>query len=359
MIDLSLYAEFSDTSRSPFIAKLGDVFERDTATLIGEIENNLVFQFDDLTFQIQIPEGQDLLGDVMFVEPEFNRVSRWIRKTSSHNTLLVTERCDQLCIMCSQPPKKTHIDTFEHMEKACLLAPQNIIIGFSGGEPLLYKEQLFSLIERVGQLRPDLKFHVLTNAQHFESTDIDRLRADVFKRVLWGVPLYSAQPLIHDQIVKKIGAFETLMSTLPIMARSGLQIELRTVILQQNYSGLSDLSKFVARKLPFISVWAIMQLERIGFAKNRWKQQFVDHSSDLTPLRHAVSTAKAQNLNVSLFNIPYCTVTPNLRSYLSQSISDWKQSFPDDCNDCRAKHICTGFFEWHSTLEDFALGGAL
>lgn len=359
MIDLSLYAEFSDTSCSPFIAKLGGDFESDTATLVGEDDNSLVFQFYDLTFQLQIPSGQDLMGDVVFVEPEFNRVSRWIRQASSHNTLLVTERCDQLCIMCSQPPKKTHTDTFEHMEKACLLAPQNIMIGFSGGEPLLYKEQLFSLIEKVGQLRPDLKFHVLTNAQHFKREDIDRLRGDVFKRVLWGVPLYSEQPFIHDQIVKKIGAFEILMSTLPVMAQSGLQIELRTVLLQQNYSGLSNLSQFVSRKLPFISIWAIMQLERIGFAKNRWAQQFVDHSGDLIPLRGAVSIAKSRNLNVSLYNIPYCTVTPDLRRYLSQSISDWKQSFPDDCNDCGAKHLCTGFFEWHSTLEDYTLGGAL
>ena len=50
--------------------------------------------------------GDDLDGDVVLVTPSQGRVERLIRKNSRHNTLLVTERCDQLCVMCSQPPKK-------------------------------------------------------------------------------------------------------------------------------------------------------------------------------------------------------------------------------------------------------------
>src|SRR5690606_40913863 len=58
---------------------------------------------------------------------------------SRHNTLLVTERCDQLSVMCSQPPKKQHTDLFPLLKQACLLAPKGATIGFSGGEPTLYQ----------------------------------------------------------------------------------------------------------------------------------------------------------------------------------------------------------------------------
>ncbi|MBL7373277.1 His-Xaa-Ser system radical SAM maturase HxsC, partial [Escherichia coli] len=83
-----------------------------------------------------------------------------------------TERCDQLCVMCSQPPKKTHVDRFALFEQACLLAEPDSVIGISGGEPTLYKAELLGMIERVLTARPDLAFHVLTNGQHFQSEDI-------------------------------------------------------------------------------------------------------------------------------------------------------------------------------------------
>lgn len=359
MINLTLFADFNDTAFPSVVVRLSRAPGQDNAALVGEIGDELVFQYGELTFSLKQPLGQELLGDVVLLEPNLSRVSRWIRGDSEHNTLLVTERCDQLCIMCSQPPKKSHIDMFVYMKKACLLAPKNILIGFSGGEPLLFKAQLFDLLEEVHLLRPDLKFHILTNAQHFTDSDIERLRGRAFKDVLWGVPLYASDPATHDQIVGKIGAFELLMTTLPRMALAGLQIELRTVILQQNYDQLADLGRFIVHKLPFISVWALMQLEKIGFAKNGWSKQFVDHSSNLEPLETSIAFGLSRGLDVTLYNIPFCTVSAELRPYLNRSISDWKRAFPHECNGCSAKSVCTGFFEWHSTLDDYTLGGAL
>lgn len=359
MISLTIPAEFSDPKRPSFVARLSHAAGPDLALLAGELGGHQIFQIDGQTISIATPGGSTLMDDVVYFEPAYGRASRWIRANSAHNTLLVTERCDQLCIMCSQPPKKSHIDMFTHMKKACLLAPKNMMIGFSGGEPLLFKDQLLALIENVYAQRPDLSFHVLTNAQHFREEDIIRLRGEAFRSVLWGVPLYASSGATHDRIVGKQGAFDTLMTTLPMMARAGLQIELRTVLLKQNFGELSALSGMVSARLPFITVWAIMQLERIGFARTRWHEQFIDHSAHLPVLEAAVAEAVSRGTRVSLYNMPYCTVSQSLRSYLSQSISDWKRAFPESCKNCSAKPLCTGFFEWHNTLEDYAQGGAL
>jgi hypothetical protein len=75
----------------------------------------------------------DLDGDVVLIDPGRGRVERLLRVGSTTNTLLVTERCDQLCVMCSQPPKKTHVDRFDLLEEACRLAPDGMLIGISGG----------------------------------------------------------------------------------------------------------------------------------------------------------------------------------------------------------------------------------
>lgn len=359
MIELSLPAEFSRALRSPFVAKLADAEGDYCAVLVAQDDCVELFSYAGAQFSVRKPQSGSSLNDVIFADPANDRIQRWIRAGSAHNTLLITEQCDQLCVMCSQPPKKTHIDNFPYLEAACKLAPGDSIIGLSGGEPLLHKDQLFGLIESTYEARPDIKFHVLTNAQHFTASDLDRLRAPAFGNVLWGVPLYAATRDLHDAIVVKQGAFDRMLCSLPIMARAGLQIELRTVMLQTNYEALVPLAQFVASRLPFIDVWAIMQLERIGFAKNRWFTQFVDHSRNIETLEHAISIAAAAGTDVSLYNVPMCTVSPALRPYLRRSISDWKQAFPQECGSCSQIENCSGFFSWHTSTSDYSSWGPL
>ena len=63
--------------------------------------------------------------------------------------------------------------------------------------------------------RPDLRFHVLTNGQHF--TRRGCTRRIPAGRVLWGIPLYAASGL-HDEIVGKQGAFARLMESFALLA---------------------------------------------------------------------------------------------------------------------------------------------
>lgn len=359
MIPLTLRAEFEAAQSEPFVVRLGDDSGIRGAAFAGELDGAYYFQHQGETFSVECSPDQSLVGDVVFANPVAGTVHRWLRSGAKHNTLLVTERCDQLCQMCSQPPRKTHIDMFPYLEDACLVADPGAQIGFSGGEPLLYKQQLFELLERVNAKRPDLTFHILTNAQHFTPADLNRLSHPAYERVLWGVPLYSSNPAVHDDIVVKKGAFDRLMDSLSILARAGQAIELRTVILQSNYQQLPDLARMICDRVPFISHWAIMQLERIGFARNRWGTLFVDHSADPRPLETAVALACAHGMDAALYNMPYCTVSASLKSFLHNSISDWKQAWPSDCTDCTAKSLCGGFFAWNPSVRDYARGGAV
>lgn len=359
MIELSLPSEFSSTDLPPFVAKLSENEGDHCAVLVAQDSSSELFSYEGTQFAIPRQNGATNMGDVIFADPHANRVQRWIRSDSKHNTLLITEQCDQLCVMCSQPPKKTHVDNFAHFETACSLAPAGAVIGLSGGEPLLHKYQLFDLIEATHRARPDVSFHVLTNGQHFAESDLDRLRSPAFENVLWGVPLYAARDDLHDEIVVKDGAFERLLSSFAIMARAGLHIELRTVLLQANYHALPQLSRFVADRLPFIQVWALMQLERIGFARNRWLSQFVDHSASICEMEAALTIASAAGVETVLYNVPTCTVPSKLRPYLRRSISDWKQAFPQECETCTQIENCSGFFSWHTSTTDYKDWGPL
>lgn len=291
--------------------------------------------------------GELLEGDIVLVEPEAGRIERLIRASSDHNTLLVTEQCDQLCVMCSQPPKKTHVDRFEFFLAACLLADHGTTIGISGGEPTLHLKKLLAMIESVAHQRPDLHFHILTNAQHFGADDIQRLRQPAYRNVVWGVPLYSPDPVSHDRIVGKPGAYEILLGAFRHLLLSSARIELRTVLMENNAPQLDALSAFIAGHLPQIEQWSIMGLENAGFARARFSELRFPIEERFEEIAPAINRAVLHGLPIRLFNIPLCHLPNEYRSLAVNSISDWKQRFASACSTCRLRPECSGFFEWH------------
>ncbi len=297
-------------------------------------------------FEIENNE-EHIGGDVVLIDPKAGRADRLIRARSIHNTLLVTEQCDQLCVMCSQPPKKTHEDRFDFFEEACLLAPEGQTIGISGGEPMLHSDRLLQMVERVLLSRQDLQFHILTNAQHFRKDHINRFRNSIYKRVVWGIPIYSSDPPVHDSIVAKPGAFEILLASFENLLVSGARIELRTVLTKTTVDGLDELSRFVAHNLQYIEQWSLMGLENIGFARNRWDDLHFDITAGFEQIGQAIDRSTLFGIATRLFNIPLCHIPVEFRSFAIASISDWKQRFGAACDQCSAKPDCSGFFEWH------------
>lgn len=355
---IRLHLPAASDAEAPYVARLSVSMtgpDLEDAVLLDRDEKGATFAGPNGIVAIDGATPEELDGDVVLVDPRAGRAERLIRAGSDHNTLLVTERCDQLCVMCSQPPKKTHVDRFDLLESASLLAPANATIGISGGEPTLFKDRLLTMFERVLARRPDLAFHVLSNAQHFDASDVERMRADVYSRVAWGIPVYAAHPALHDEIVGKDGAFARLEESFVHLMAAGARIELRTVLVRSNLAALRRLAGYVATRLRFVEVWSIMQLENIGFARNRWRDLFVDHALDFEPVGQALDVATLHGVRAQLFNFPRCSVPTEYRPLARASISDWKRKYMPDCTACSERAACTGFFEWHPDADAQAM----
>lgn len=345
--------QYTGSCETPVVLRMIDephhgVYGQFDAKLMKKTDNVRTYETNFGTFDFQINMNLNIHNDVLFLNPYNRTAHRIIRADSLHNTLLITEQCDQLCIMCSQPPKKTHNNLFEWYKIATLLAPQNSIIGISGGEPTLYKTELFDLIEFSLTARPDLSFHILTNAQHFSQNDVPRILENFCKSVVWGVPIYSSNSSVHDRIVGKEGAFHITLEGLNILAKSRSSIELRTVVLKQNIYDFESMAFFVSRQLPFISLWAIMQLEEIGFAKSKWRELFFDTSIEFNFISNALDISRLHGIDAYLYNFPLCTIPEKYRMRAKKSISDWKRKYLSGCLSCSQKESCTGFFNWYT-----------
>jgi len=285
-------------------------------------------------------------NEILLIFPKVSSIKRFFRPNANSNSLLLTEECDQRCIMCSQPPKNKRYDNFSLYKKAVLLMPEYGHLGITGGEPTLFKEPLINFLKDIIEIRNDLTFHILTNGQHFVKEDINNLFI-LSKNVTWGIPLYSYDEKSHDDIVSKDGAYKRLFDSFNYLLSSGSRVELRTVIMKQNVKHLPKLSELISSQLPWIKVWAIMQLENIGYARMNWDKIFFDNSSDFSNIEKAMSIGLANNINIAFFNFPLCSVPRDYRGYAKNSISDWKNKFIENCDKCQKKDFCTGFFEWH------------
>ncbi|XAZ26201.1 His-Xaa-Ser system radical SAM maturase HxsC (plasmid) [Sinorhizobium sp. B11] len=355
MTDMSLKVEPLPIVE-PLIVRLRDAADElgvHDAVLIEVDGQRREYDFQGFSLALYADPDTRLDNDVILIAPGQTSARRLIRANSAHNTLLITEQCDQLCLMCSQPPKKGHIDLFAELETATLLAPANAYIGLSGGEPLLHKRKLFDMLLSLSIIRADLRFHILSNGQHFTDEDIETLQTIGTERILWGIPLYARDADRHDTIVAKQGAFERLIESFAILFEAGALIELRTVVMQQNEAELPAIADFVGTSLPFVERWAIMQLENIGYGRMNWDRSFKDTSTDFENVARAINIATARNVPIQLYNFPLCSVPARYRGLAPASIADWKKKHESFCSGCSQRQRCGGFFEWYDHKKGF------
>ena len=286
-------------------------------------------------------------GDIVRINPR--RAELWVmyRYASKHNTMLLTERCNSWCVMCSQPPKDID-DSYlaaSWLRAIPLMDPSTLEVGISGGEPTLLGESIFSILEACKVHLPNTAVHMLSNGRMFNYlTFVKRLSEVMPRDFMVGVPLYSDLACEHDYVVQASGAFDQTVRGLMNLARLNVPIELRVVIHSRTVMRLEALSEFICRNLPFVNHVALMGLEPIGFGKTNLKALWVDPIDYQVELEKSAKVLQCHGVTASIYNHPLCLLPESLWSIARKSISDWKNIFLDECKACRYLEQCGGLF---------------
>lgn len=299
-------------------------------------------------------------GDIVTINTK-GRIHRNYRTTSQNNAFLVTEVCNNLCIMCPQPPK--HKDNYTYSEvanKVCHIidmidsvrAPNALCI--TGGEPTMLKDKLTSIIEHISNKLPTTLIHLLTNGRSFYYEDYVKKIADSSKgNILVGIPLFSHASNIHDYIVQSRGAFDQTLVGLLNCYKHNIPIELRIVLHKETIPHLENLAEFITRNLFFVKHVALMGMESMGFAKMNRTNLHIDPHDYKDVLSEAVGILRLYGIETRIFNIPLCCVNEDVRDICAQSISDFKNIYYQACDNCSQRSKCCGFFS--SSTEKFHL----
>lgn len=289
-------------------------------------------------------------GDVVAVTNTRRLVHVLFRESDVHHTVFLTNRCNSNCLMCSQPP--TPQDDSWLVDEAFMIAAHMrispVLLGFTGGEPLLLGKQLREVLKVFLQHHPDIEFDLLTNGRMLsDETLAKELLEDLPNRVTWMVPLYGHTDFLHDFVVQSAGAFEQTLQGLLTLQNYRQPIQLRIVLIEPVLKFLPSLCEFIGKNLPFIKEVAIIGCEPTGFALANRPLCEIDISKWSEELEDGVKWLKRASLNPVIMNIPFCALPRTLWPYAHQSISDWKRVFAAECASCTVKDSCSGLFSWY------------
>jgi His-Xaa-Ser system radical SAM maturase HxsC len=286
-------------------------------------------------------------GDVISVSETGERIRVLWRRRSRLNSVLLTERCDHYCLMCSQPPKQRDDDWLleDAFELVRLLPRTTTGIGFTGGEPTLYGDRLLELLTLCRNLLPFAGVHVLSNGRRFDELAFTTAWAAVANpNLMVGIPIYAAEPALHDYVVQARGAFDDTVRGILNLGQLRQRIELRVVIHGQTAPQLVEIAEFIARNLPFVEQVALMGLETTGFARANMDEVWIDPVEYQDQLVEAVRRLSRRRIRTMVYNHQLCLLDRELWPFAVRSISDWKNEYHPQCRDCSVVDACGGFF---------------
>ncbi len=287
------------------------------------------------------------LGDKDVVALGNGRIRSLFRANSHHNSILLTEQCNNYCLMCSQPPRQVDdrwlLD--ESIDLIKLIPRETVSLGITGGEPTLFGDGLIELLRLAKNWLPHTSVHLLSNGRAFADACFAKKYAAIDHHDLMvGIPVYSSDPTRHDYVVQARHAFDETIRGILNLKQLNQQVEIRVVIHKQTCRGLPELAEFITRNLLFVDHVALMGLEMTGFTRANLDALWIDPADYKAELSKAVQTLFNYGIKTSVYNHPLCLVNRDVDHCYVKSISDWKNEYAVECKPCTRKHQCGGFF---------------
>lgn len=297
-------------------------------------------------FKLLAPDYPIAIGDIFLIEPSGSGTVLY-EKNARSNAVILTERCNCHCLTCPQPPQTDQGNLVDFaLRIISFMDPDTEALGITGGEPTLVWEGLLKVIAASRQHLPNTYLQLLTNARVLKDYNkVEELAKTAQGKLLVCVPLYGDVDDVHDQIVGVKGAFWDTVDGLFNLARAGIPVELRTVVVKPNYFRLAKWSEFVYRTFPFAAHVAFMGMEPIGLAAKNIDMLWVDPIDYVSQLEKAVRLLHRRDMQVSIYNHQLCTLPEDLWLFARKSISEWKIIYASECDDCIVKSACGGFFQ--------------
>jgi len=328
-----------------FLAVKKNVTKLDMGYLATITENDTDIQKRSTILLKDLEYSEFQEGDVVLIN-QHGEVVFLYEIMSNHNAIMTTERCNHRCIMCPQPPISQENDKTDFNLKLLSLFDKNTKeIGITGGEPTLIGDKLFTLIKYIQKSTPGAAISLLSNGVKFADKEYAmKLAMCKHSDLQIDVPIFSDIADEHNKIVGANTFYKTIQGIYNL-ALFHQRIGLRIVVHRLTYKRLPQLADFIYHNFPFVSQVAFMEMETTGLAGKNIQDLWIDPFNYRDQLREAVLFLSNRGVNTYIYNAQLCVLPEDIRPFAQQSISDWKDIYLQECNGCKLKGQCGGFFE--------------
>ncbi len=275
-------------------------------------------------------------------------------------TLFTTGLCNSNCIMC---PYTEHFRLNSKLEPISMLNrfidlmdPNADYVCITGGEPTLLRNDFLKLIEHFKNHFSRTILHILTNGRTFAYKNflVDFQKVRPYNTLL-GIPIHADNAELHDYISQAKGSFNETIRGLDNLYAAGEYIELRIVTSKLNCTNLPDLARLIAKRYPCCQHVCMMGLEMMGNAMIHRDEVWCNYNEIWPFIQEATEILVNNGVEVELYNYPLCNVDDRLQPLYRKSITPSKIEFMPECETCRRKSECGGFFRTTKVMTDITV----
>ena len=288
-------------------------------------------------------------GDIVNLNFEKTSLKVLYKGSSTEQIILTTNQCNNNCIMCpdSDGIRKTrHNADINSLIAAIKLMDNNTkFICITGGEPTLLKQDLFEILDTCTNRFNNAEFIMLTNGRTFYYENyIREFIKHSPNNMIIGIPLHSHRKEIHDDITRANGSYVQTVSGIKNLLKYKQLVEIRVVINKLNYLDLVNIAEMISTEFQNCHRVNFVAMEILGNAYMNLDEVWIDFEDFKEQLEKACIILLSKGIRSYIYNIPLCYIDKKFWSITKRSITEYKVRYGEECEGCKVKEKCGGFF---------------
>ena len=273
------------------------------------------------------------------------------------NTIVPTCVCNSNCIMCPIPENVRRNSDILNID-FLLLQAKHIPKGakhitLTGGEPFVLGKDIFILLKYIRDELPYTSLQILTNGRIFASKAyFNELINSIPSNLEIGIPIHGASKDVHDYITSAPGSFDQTIIGIKRLIARGIKVELRIVVSKLNVAYIKDIASLIVKEFPKVNSVKIMGLEMLGNAAVNMESVWLPYQDAFDKSEDAINILLSTGIDVAIYNFPLCVVPKKYWGIYKRSIGESKTKYLTECEKCKEKAVCGGFFSGPIRLID-------
>ena len=265
----------------------------------------------------------------------------------------VWNRCNNRCVMCSNPPDYAEFGKYDLESlkaRVARIRPDETHLYLTGGEPTLNPD-ILPLLSYIRARLPRTRILMDTNGRMF-SYKAFAAKCAAAGNIEFQISICGHNAAAHDGVTRTPGSFAQAVSGMHNMLElvpAGVAVEIRFVLTRLSIANMEKVYKFAETELKGIKSLVFIFMEMEGHAGVNLKATGLTYTAARPSLEKFFAALAARKgaaarpgFELKLYHFPLCALPAPLWPYAWRTLPAKELAFPKACAGCAVKKYCMG-----------------